>query len=254
MICVGHSVFKTKKRNNDKKNTGGFLSRIIGKVKGKGGRSRLYHTIKGEIKMKAHSESPIKGDNGKDLLAFDLPINLAHLDPLSLNLSSALFHSKKSYQQELKFNQNNPNTNNNNNNNNYEDYYYDKNESFDEKKRREQPRNLKIIESNRNYSDNEIRNRKENDQDSDTEIEEKKIIKYNGMTAKQLGRNEFMKELFNTKAKGKDAHILLKKLEDMFGILDPDCTGLITYDAFSRLLISLVRINGDINFILFYFI
>ena len=254
MICVGHSVFKTKKKNNDKKNTGGFLSRIIGKVKGKGGRSRLYHTIKGEIKMKAHSESPIKGDNGKDLLAFDLPINLAHLDPLSLNLSSALFHSKKSYQQELKFNQNNPNTNNNNNNNNYEDYYYDKNESFDEKKRREQPRNLKIIESNRNYNDNEIRNRKENDQDSDTEIEEKKIIKYNGMTAKQLGRNEFMKELFNTKAKGKDAHILLKKLEDMFGILDPDCTGLITYDAFSRLLISLVRINGDINFILFYFI
>ena len=72
MICVGHSVFKTKKKNNDKKNTGGFLSRIIGKVKGKGGRSRLYHTIKGELKMKAHSESPIKGDNGKDLLAFDI--------------------------------------------------------------------------------------------------------------------------------------------------------------------------------------
>ena len=54
-----------------------------------------------------------------------------------------------------------------------------------------------------------------------------------------------MKELFNTKAKGKDAHILLKKLEDMFGILDPDCTGLITYDAFSRLLISLVRIMAN---------
>ena len=252
MICVGHSVFKTKKKNNDKKNTGGFLSRIIGKVKGKGGRSRLYHTIKGEIKMKAHSESPIKGDNGKDLLAFDLPINLAHLDPLSLNLSSALLHSKKSYQQELKFNQNNPNTNNNNNNNDNEDYYYDKNESFHEKKRREQPRNLKIIESNKNYSDNEIRNRKENDQDSDTEIEEKKIIKYNGMTAKQLGRNEFMKELFNTKAKGKDAHILLKKLEDMFGILDPDCTGLITYDAFSRLLISLVRIMANSRLTFFY--
>ncbi len=76
---------------------------------------------------------------------------------------------------------------------------------------------------------------------------DKKIEKFK---AERLADNAFLRRLFTYKAKLEDSQLLLKRISDVCELMDPDQSGLVTWEKFSKVLLSVAPkdlLRGDVT-------